>query len=258
MFCGFLLSYFKNLIFIMQKFTAFTVILTILVVVVAGEIMANDYLPQEEADLSNLELDLPEGIDLTNTLTTNVLASDLGKEIKKEEDKEMIPEESGLADFEESGVGVTTESVVTANPYLREEQIRSAGFLTAYIEDQGRPAELFKSLKVSDLRGVDANLSVIRNESEMLAKVYVFRPNVTTEVGAVYDFLKERATSGLNMSVNETNEFGQGSFYMNDATRATTAFLVVRIGGVVYGFSYPKAYHAQVKNLIQLMEWEVQ
>ncbi|MBP7670757.1 hypothetical protein KA119_00495 [Candidatus Gracilibacteria bacterium] len=245
----------------MQKFTAFTVLLTIVVVVVVGEIVANDYLPKEEEDLSNLELDLPQGIDLTNTLATNVLASgDLGNEIKREEDKELVAEVDGLVDFEESAVSglVEEELVVAANPYLREEQIRSAGFLTAYIEGEAKPAEMFKSVKISDLRGVEMSLNLIRNESEMLAKVYIFRPSVTTEVGTVYDLLKERAAAGLNAEVNENNEFGEASFYMNDGTRATTAFLVTRIGGVIYGFSYPKAYHAQVKNLIQLIEWELQ
>lgn len=242
----------------MQKFTAFTILLTIVVIVVVGEIVANDYLPEETSaeDLDNMELDLPTGINLSNSLATNVLGSE---ELKNEGIKELKEEteEEGLADFEE-GVGAEVVESVAANVYLREEQIRSAGFLTAYIEEQAKPAEMFKSIKTSDLKGVDMSLSVIRNESEMLAKVYVFRPSVTTEVGAVYDLLKERAVAGLNAEVNENNEFGEASFYMNDATRATTAFLTVRIGGLVYGFSYPKAYHAQVKNLIQLIEWEMQ
>jgi hypothetical protein len=43
---------------------------------------------------------------------------------------------------------------------------------------------------------------------------------------------------------------------MNDTKRPGTAFLTVKLGNLIYGFSYPKEYHPQVKNLIKLLEWE--
>ena len=89
------------------------------------------------------------------------------------------------------------------------------------------------------------------------AKAYVFKIGYKTEIGEIYNFLKERVNEAVNMYVNETNQFGTNSFYMNDDKRPETAFLTTRIGGLLYAFSYPKEYHSQVKNLIKLIEWDL-
>ena len=65
-----------------------------------------------------------------------------------------------------------------------------------------------------------------------------------------------RGAEGLDVTVNETNEFAQGSFYLNDVRRSEVAFLAVRVGSMIYGFSYPKEYHSQVKNLVTLLDLE--
>ena len=95
------------------------------------------------------------------------------------------------------------------------------------------------------------------HKEEILAKVYVFKVGISSSANEVYQTLKLKSSQGLNIKLNETNEFGAASFFMNDPTRSDTAFLTVRISGLVYAFSYPKAYHSQVKNLIQLIEWEL-
>ena len=98
---------------------------------------------------------------------------------------------------------------------------------------------------------------MVRGDDIILAKIYVFKIGYKTNVEEIYKFLKDRIFNAINMELNETNSYGYASFYMNDPKRPDTSFLTVRIGGLLYGFSYPKEYHSQIKNLIKLIEWDL-
>ena len=141
--------------------------------------------------------------------------------------------------------------------YLRDEQLKSAGFASAYLEKQAFDGYLFKNILINDLHDVEIEKSVIRTKEELFAKIYIFKAGIDSDINEVYQLIKLRSSKGLNVNVNETNQYGTGSFYLNDPSRSNTAFLTVRIGAVIYAFSYPKEYHAQMKNLIQLIEWEL-
>lgn len=158
----------------------------------------------------------------------------------------------GVRDFEDESFVSPVNTV-----YLRNEQIKSAGFADAYLEDEAFDGRLFKTILIDDLKDAAVTKTLIRNQNALLAKVYIFKTAMNANVSEVYELLKLRAGQGLRVSLNETNEFGLASFYMNDPTRADTAFLTVRIAGFIYSFSYPKAYHSQIKNMIKLIEWEL-
>lgn len=281
----------------MKKFTVFTIILTVIVVLVFGEMFVKEYFPALAGeDGENAELTLPEG------LTTNVLGSDLGEQIKVEDpanadktendklpDSELLEidstdndvldsidiydltDEEDLEEAEENEPEMKTDNSnddpkdfededfvsVTNNVYLRDEQIKSAGFASAYLEDEAFDGKLYKTISVDDLADVEITKTVIRNKDALLAKVYIFKAGVDSNINEVYQLIKLRAGQGLGTTINETNDFGLASFYLNDPNRSQTAFLTVRIAGLIYAFSYPKEYHAQVKNLIMLIEWEL-
>lgn len=159
---------------------------------------------------------------------------------------------SGVKDFEDE-----SPVTVSKNVYLRDEQIKSAGFSGAYLESEPLDGRLFKTIDISDLKDVEVTKTDIRSTDEILAKVYVFKIGLAVSANEIYQTLKLKASQGLNISLNETNEFGSSSFFMNDPVRSDTVFLTVRIAGFVYAFSYPKTYHSQIKNLIQLIGWEL-
>lgn len=272
----------------MRKFTVFTVILTIIIIVVVAEIVVNEYLPDVKSE-EDLTFVLPESLDLSRSIETNVLGNDglsnyLGAdysedaatpevldtatadvpdsvEISTVSDIPVVPtvaeilpttEISGLKDFEDTNFAAPATSV-----YLREDHIKSAGFVGAYLESEQNDGQLFKSIFIDDLYDVEVTKTLIRTTDQLLAKVYVFKMGIAADINEVYNLLKLRASEGNTTEVNETNEFGLSSFYMNDSMRTGTAFLTVRIGGLIYAFSYPKDYHSQIKNLIQLLSWEL-
>lgn len=158
---------------------------------------------------------------------------------------------SPATDFESNNFVASSKSVL-----LRDEQIVSAGFVDASLVEEKYDGSLYKTIFTDDLYDVTVDKMVVKTKDAMLAKIYMIKIGPNSSLDEVYQVLKVRAAEGLNAEVNETNDFGDGSFYMNDSQRSTTAFLTVKIGSMIYGFSYPKEYHAQIKNLIQLLMWE--
>ncbi|MFH1284130.1 MAG: hypothetical protein ABIH78_00885 [Candidatus Peregrinibacteria bacterium] len=282
----------------MRKFTVFTVILTIIIVVIAAEFFVNDYLPRlngTASDDASMELTLPATLDVTKglpdiagSMQTNVLGADIDYSKISEDDMPAVTDESSAAlpDFGDlnsnellpvpgdiSGTSPTypdfaastsdiqdfeSENYVASpqNVFIRDDQIKSAGFVGAYLENESYDGFLYKTIYTDDIYDVEVTKTTIRTADELLAKVYVFQIGVMTAINEVYEVLKMRASQGLDSEVNETSEFGVGSFYINDDRRPNVAFLTVRIGSLIYGFSYPKEYHSQIKNLITLLDLE--
>ncbi|MBI2634457.1 hypothetical protein HYW82_02165 [Candidatus Peregrinibacteria bacterium] len=267
----------------MQKFTIFTILLTVVVIVVVAEVAVNRYLP---------ELDLPGDLAAVpkNYLGADVLGSFTGKDSAADNnviDNDVIDEDTlsdldflpvydedqddgtnvdigdtdvektpATNDFEDSNVNKSYVAP-TANVYLRDEQIKSAGFADAYLKKEDHEGLLFKTINIADLKDTEIEKYTIGADNVLFAKVYVFKVGIETEIGTIYDILKQRAAENPGVIVNETGQYGSASFFMNDSQRTSTAFLTARIGSFIYAFSYPKEFHPQIKNLIQLLVWEI-
>ncbi len=214
-----------------------------------------DYSQIMETDTGNLPFtdlntgdlntyDLPiEDLSIDNSNTTDMAITDV-----------TLTEETpttDVNDFENEG-----SSQNYADIYLRKEQIDAAGFVNAYIEKEQSNEMLFKTIFTGDLSDTKVDKNVIRTADSLLAKVYVISTGPSNSITDIFDILKVRASEGLDIEINETNEFGDASFYMNDLRRSNTAFLTVRFGQLIYGFSYPKDYHPQIRNLIALLDME--
>ncbi|MBL4694564.1 hypothetical protein JKY72_04315 [Candidatus Gracilibacteria bacterium] len=263
----------------MRKFTIFTVILAVIIFVVASEVAVEKYLPSVSFEDNALEVKLPDSLDLSKIIETNIFGSDLTNrlgdevsgneivdlselefdEISLDEVMDAAPDiafssgTSELEDFEDENFVARP----VGNVFLREEQVQSAGFVEAYIEEEAHDGMIYKSIFIDDLFDTKMTKYVVRTEASLLAKVYVMETGINTEVDNLFEVLKVRASEGLEIEVNDTNDFGASSFYMNDSRRPSTAFLTVRIGPLIYGFSYPKAHHTQIKNLVTLIDWEI-
>ncbi len=307
----------------MRKFTVFTVILAITVIVTVSEMFVNNYLPSlQSGEKKDLSLTLPESLDLSKIVKTDTFAADensdvdptltnkLGSDVVKESTSTFVDETSptptpiapvkskpgelaNLYDTDPTFTGsydnaipvpadqtgkspVPTVPAVTANSSgkaddfedpnysasgvnvtLRQDQIESAGFYNAYIESEASDGKLFKTIDVLDLYDTQMQKFVIRSKEEMMAKAYIFSVGSSTKIDEVYQLIKSRCGQTPLVTINETNGFGSESFYMNDSSRSNTVFLTVRVGQAIYAFSYPKTYHQQVKNLLQLITWEI-
>lgn len=259
----------------MQKFTVFTVIFTVLVVVVAAETFVNKYLPSlsDEAAVTGEtdEYPLPDELDISASIQSNVLgATDFGTEPAAETPAE-IPVEAPLVvpevseeeflptDFLETPDGIysdiedfsnTETNLAPTNVYLTLDHVTKSGFVGAAIVPETFDGFLYKTINIGDLYGIKAEKNSIKNDSSSFAKIYIVIPDDPKNADEIYRVIKTRAAEGLEIEINETNDYGVASFFMNDSRRPNVAFLTVRINSLIYGFSYPKQYHPQIKALV--------
>jgi len=273
----------------MQKFTVFTVILTILVVVVSAETFANKYLPSlTKADItspgSTDQLTLPKELNLATEDNTKILSgtdsttstgvTDLNSGLLGIENVETgitnsteIPTKEPLTtntsvtstptsesfDIESFSSEESTALNSSLNSSLNDTMILNSGFIGAHMETEDNDGTLYKTIDLTDLKGIKVEKYNVTDDTNTFAKIYIISFDGTTILDDTYNVLKLRASQILDAQINETNEFGLGSFYMNDVRRSGVAFLTVKISDKIYGFTYPKQYHPQVKNLVSLL-----
>lgn len=275
----------------MQNFKIFSFILAVIVLIMVGQVVFSDYVPEwvgSESD--NLKTDIVNklGADVLKTDTSNSNESEIVYHSDENTNPTLSNTSPIMAVIEETPEAVIVDNdvntlqtennfvpqiilddtnsvidfedinpkAIVLNPYLRDEQLKSAGFLTASLQEESFNDLYFKSVYIGDILSVMKKKYVIKDDALLYAKVYVLSPDVGNDVLSIYSSLKEKAKSSLNSTINETNQFGKASFYLNDSTRSDTAFLTVRYQSLIYGFSYPKVYHKQVSNLIKLIGLE--
>lgn len=269
----------------MRNFQIFSTILAIVVVIMVAQVVLSDFYPdwfsdnsknlktdtlnKLGADISTSENDSTTSLeyysnetpvsDTQNTFSVKPVVAIVEEETPTTELPSVnIGElqneqnfESQLKDFEDLD---STNTFI--NPYLREDQLRSAGFVTANFSEEKNDDMLFKTVFIGDSKNLIKKRFIIADSALLYAKVYVFSPDASSSADLIYEFLKEKCASGSTVSINETNQFGSSSFYMNDTLRQDIAFLTVKYDFLVYSFSYPKVYHKQVSNLIKLIGLE--
>jgi hypothetical protein len=170
--------------------------------------------------------------------------------------KESLPKEKSA---EKVDSAVTDENFLVKN--ISSEILTKSGFKNIVVKPRPFNGMLFDQFDLAMLSYLNiVEKSVIYlddgNETEVL-KAYEF--DFSDDLGAqeIYDFLKAKIKDKLGVTINQTNQFGLSSFYINFNTPLENVFLVVKTRTNVYALSYPKAklneisYFDLVSNLLK-------
>jgi len=278
----------------MKNFTFLSTIIAVIVLIMVGKVVYTDYLANWTKGEDNTNSDYLSffGEDaqsakddtvmstLAENLTASVLTNRLVPVPNEDTTVEVVSDENIVdtgVDPKPTGVDSSTtplndieardEALISdfedtnfipsnLNAYIREEQVKAAGFTSAYIEEESPSGYFFKTVFIDDLKDIGLRKFIVRDDSLFFVKVYVFSPDISVNIDDLYNILKSRSASNPGSSINITDQFGKSSFYMNDTTRLNTAFLTVKFNSLIYGFAYPKEYHKQITNLIKLIQLE--
>lgn len=178
---------------------------------------------------------------------------------------EITPETSNQNTSTTASDGEKIDSAATPENFLvknvSSELLMKAGFNNVVVKPRPFNGRLFDRFDLDMLSYLNiVEKSVIQiidgNETEVL-RVYEF--DFSDDAGAqeIYDFLKAKIKDELGVTINETNQFGLSSFYVNFNSNSEKAFLVVKTRTNVYALSYPKAkinninYFDLVSNLLK-------
>lgn len=149
----------------------------------------------------------------------------------------------------ESPSAVPTPGSVDPLPDPFQSALLEAGIGNPRIEELREDKEIF-AIRIDALSD-NVRKKEISSEGTSLGVLYQVSP--TTGYEFVKSAILDRMASSPVWSMNETNSFGQASFYLNNRNRSDTVFVLIRFPSGVLGFEYPKANHGTFEKLFAVL-----
>ena len=212
----------------MSKFGVFTVFLSVTVMVVVAELLAGGL-----GDDTNLNKQLT-----ANTLTTTTQAVNMHTAADQ---KNLNSQES---------VGKKTVS----GEKLNFAMIDQVGFSDGVLQRVPFNGKIFDGVDVSDFNnGEVAAYNLLQNNRDVAMQITEYDGQTETDASQFYSLLMQKSGLVQNAKVNETDQFGENSFYLNFQDKKSDVFIVVKGGKYVYALAYQKDLHPEVKMLLNLL-----
>ena len=157
--------------------------------------------------------------------------------------------------------GLSTASLLTSQetltptetPLVTFSLLLKAGFSQVTLQRDEFQGKLFSLLELQNFLALPVLQQNMLKDGKTIATFYELRNKSMLLAPEIYNRLKENFSALSQIKINETNGYGESSFYVNDPAQPTVAFLVVKKGTSVYALAYKKDYHLLIKKLIQLL-----
>ncbi|MBI2638038.1 hypothetical protein HYW83_00400 [Candidatus Peregrinibacteria bacterium] len=231
----------------MNKFTIFTVILAVSVITVTVDLGLRDYF-DKNSEASVLMEDDTEDSEQKNEREANSSNS------ASISDSVVMSDSSGESTLNPQP-SILNPQVYTPPPpasSIVQAKISEAGF-TGQLAEKQFNGRVFQLLDITK-NPVDA-MSFYEITENGAPAVSITEIVLRDEIRALqlYVLLQNKTKPYIDLTLNETNAYGDRSFYINHAKKTDEAFLTVKIGNRLYAFAYVKAYHSSIKKFIQLL-----
>lgn len=239
----------------MQKFTLFTIIVAVIVLSVTAELITHNYLEELYPKVASTNL-LGNLDDLDGTNGDNS-----STEFDQNEDNPDQPPATSENTSEETTVEADTDT-------------ENSPAIDLKLSD--KIVSLLPSIDISNLKYVAKNYggqlfdviaTDVNPDTVAYAELVVASGGTNNVIGTAYEFelkdqrearrlytdIKQKATAISEIDVNETNQFGQSSFYINHRAKVNEVFTVVTVTNFVYAFAYDKELHESFKPFFGLL-----
>lgn len=263
----------------MQKSTLFIVLLAILVIFSVMDILVKKPFSQNlSADITSNVAPEDASIDSeSNSASENLeeksdSAEDFGEDSEDAQNFSNSSAASSNIDSPRNAPSLSSEmsaEIPDVSSFLQKrtfalqqitiDDLIKSGFQNMKFEQASFDQMLFQLLDL----GTYPNLSTLRlhlsDGKNVFGILHEFEFEDSSKAALLYADLKQKIGAfAPNVTSNETNQYGDNSYYMNDKNRSGTAFPVFRIKNHLFGFSYPKASHEFFKSLIRVLENRLQ
>lgn len=205
----------------MQKLTFLFIVLTITAIAVTGTVLAFGFGDRHFDDGTE-----PEIIDKPNNVITSTNEDQFEKVDKVE------PSISNLV------------------PSINEQMLEEAGFVNPRVELQPFDGIIFKDIDINPYND-DDHVSYTTFENNERSSIITELLYPTDEIAhEIYMNIRNKITENGNFFLNETNQYGDQSFFGNNSEDKNSVFLVVKMQNRLYTLEYPAQHHNKIKNLI--------
>jgi len=209
----------------MQKFTVFSIILSLAVVLAVADVLFHDYL---NTTTVQTPVATEEPLTLPSTSPTTTPSDDSDSTVELQE---------------------------VAGSSLTVELFQEAGFVSPTLKNTPFSGLVFQFLPFSDQAEADVFQSNLFDGPTYVGTVYEI--HYSTDTGGFQGYLTLRdEANGLTAvgTTNEANNYGDASFYFNHKTKVKTVHLLIRSGSTLYGFEYAQSSHEKMKNVFDILK----
>lgn len=236
----------------MKTSSLFTLFITVIVVVIGAEVLVNDYGASPADSEASVVGDGSETHDWAEDF--NELEKNVTKNTSDEGTLDPLAinfdaaDNFGMAEMVQSNPPAEVEAQITFG------LIGLSGFQNVTLQRVPFNGILFERIDLREFNSVPVILqNLLQDNKNSIASFYEFHGDSELLVGEIYLLIREKAAAGLNVNVNEVNDFGDKSFYINYGDRPNNAFLVVKIKESVYALTYEKGLHPFVTSLLKYL-----
>lgn len=242
----------------MSKFTFFTILFSLTVIVIVGQLVLRDALFPEEyqtdivsqGELPAAETKSPE----TDFKDVSPYISDEEIPVLTDEDfaSDVVvdqPDESLFSSISESSS--SAPAVPASQNILDIRLLQQVGF--SQISNKIFLGKVFDLFDIS--KQILASLASFEVKEKGRVVGTFIELELPDEISAqeLYKLIQNKSKVYIDLAVNETNQYGDRSFYINHRKKVDEAFLVLRMKNRLYTFAYLKDFHPRVKTLISFL-----
>lgn len=224
----------------MQKFTVFSIILSLVVVLTITDLLFHDYLNRNTETVETTPVEDPVNTD-DDLVDMTISPSDT--------------DISGgtVTDISDTPVELQSESGLPS--LLSSELFEQAGFEVPTLKEASFSGLLFQFLGFTDQQVANVYQWNLFDGSTYVGTIYEVAYPTDTGGFQGYLNLRDEAKTLTEMgTVNEVNNYGDASFYFNHKAKVKTVHLLIRIGARLYGFEYAQSYHDKMKNVFDILK----
>ena len=222
----------------MQKFTAFSILLSLVVVLATVDVLFHGYLGSEAAE----------------TPTETVTETPEEELEPVEVDSSVDAEVDSTTPLVEPETEETDEPVelqeVKAESWISGDLLSQAGFIQPVVKEALFSGLIFQIIPFSD--GADAQtLQLNFFDGEVYVGTF-YELVYPTDTGSFQGYLslREAAKALTDLgTVNEVNMYGDASFYFNHKSKVKTVHMIALYGNRVIAFEYAQTEHEKMKKL---------
>lgn len=235
----------------MSRFTIFTIILSVSVVTVLADLAVRDYF--DEGQASVITDGRPSDSEATSIMRPEDATFNSAASQPTEPPSAPSPEPAPAPQPAPAPVPESVLAPISAPQlFITPEKIKEAGF-TGKVSEAHFPGKVYQLLDITQHPVDNIGLFEISADTGPVASVTEIVLRDEIRALQLYVLLQNKTKPYIDLSLNETNAYGDRSFYVNHAKKPDEAFLTVKIRNRIYSIAYVKFYHPEIKKLIQLL-----
>lgn len=228
----------------MQKITILAVLLSALIISITAEMLSQDYIQTVRPDLEqSIEANVLKVASFTDYIQQQEVLD------TAQNAQELLEDNTD----ETSPSNTETETVDPSTSVRLETLIRALDIPRLNFSFEQVPVRVFESFQLQSNAISREVYGLIKSDTTTIASIREITSDDQQKSLQVYQELKAIAESVPNFTVNETNEFGDSSFYINPITENNSAFLVNQKDNLIYAVAYQKNFHDAFKQWFELL-----